>query len=78
MLHVNQRFSDCSVFNLFINLTALCFCLPSANEKISISIGIAIYKGIEKNYSELFKKADIALYKSKADSNKRFYISGEN
>ena len=48
--------------------------LPAENEKISISIGIAIYRGVETNYSELFKKADIALYKSKADPDKRFCI----
>ena len=48
--------------------------LPDRNEKISVSIGIAIYQGIENNYSELFKKADIAMYKSKADKNNRFSI----
>lgn len=48
--------------------------MPDENEKVSISIGIAIYNGIEKNYSELFKKADLALYKAKADQKKRFYI----
>lgn len=48
--------------------------LPDALDNISISIGIAIYKGIEKNYSEIFKKADLAMYKAKADSSNRFYI----
>lgn len=48
--------------------------ISDTSEKISLSIGIAIYHGEEKNYSELFKKADIALYKSKADPNKRFYV----
>ena len=48
--------------------------LPDKNEKISVSIGIAIYQGIEQNYSELFKKADLAMYKSKADKNNRFSI----
>ena len=46
--------------------------LPVEDVKISVSIGVAIYQGIEKNYSELFKKADIALYKSKADLYNRF------
>lgn len=41
--------------------------LPSDEVKFSVSIGLAIYHGEEKNYSELFKKADIALYKTKAD-----------
>lgn len=48
--------------------------LPDKNEKISVSIGIAIYRGIENNYSELFKEADIAMYKSKADKNNRYTI----
>ena len=48
--------------------------LPDPGEKISISIGVAVYRGEEKNYSELFKKADIALYKAKADREKRFCI----
>lgn len=46
--------------------------LPVDDVKISISIGVAIYQGVENNYSELFKKADIALYKSKADPDNRF------
>ena len=48
--------------------------LPVENEKISISIGIALYQGAEKTYSEIFKKADLAMYKSKADKNNRFYV----
>jgi diguanylate cyclase (GGDEF)-like protein len=40
--------------------------LPDERQKISISIGIAMFHGQEKNYSELFKKADTALYKAKA------------
>ena len=40
---------------------------PEQKEPIQISMGIAIYQGLEKNYSEIFKKADIALYKTKAD-----------
>ncbi len=30
--------------------------------------------GHENHYSELFKKADIAMYKAKADPENRFYI----
>ncbi|MBR4758601.1 MAG: diguanylate cyclase [Lachnospiraceae bacterium] len=41
--------------------------LPDRDQKVSISIGIAFYHGSEKNYSEIFKKADTALYKAKAD-----------
>lgn len=41
--------------------------LPDEDKKVSVSIGIAVYHGAEKNYSEIFKKADIALYKTKSD-----------
>lgn len=48
--------------------------LPDRQQRVSISIGIAVYQGVEKNYSEIFKKADTALYQSKADPNKRFHV----
>ena len=48
--------------------------LPVEEETISVSIGVAIYHGLERNYSELFKKADIALYKSKANPEVRFAV----
>ncbi len=48
--------------------------LPDKDKKVSTSIGIAVYKGVEKRYSEIFKKADIALYKAKADKEKRYCI----
>ena len=48
--------------------------LPNNEEGVSISIGIAAYNGHENNYSGLFKKADIAMYKAKADPENRFYI----
>lgn len=41
--------------------------LPDKARKVSVSIGISLYHGVETNYSELFKKADVALYKTKAD-----------
>lgn len=41
---------------------------------VSVSIGAAIYNGSEKNYSEIFKKADTALYRSKADQESSFSI----
>ena len=41
--------------------------LPTDEVSFATSVGAAIYKGEEKNYSELFKKADIALYKTKAN-----------
>ena len=48
--------------------------LPDHERKVSVSVGVARYFGLEKNYSELLKKADTALYRAKGDSNKRFYI----
>ena len=48
--------------------------LPDAEQKVYISVGIAIYQGHETNYSEVFKKADTALYKAKADPENRFRI----
>ncbi|MBR4439229.1 MAG: diguanylate cyclase, partial [Clostridia bacterium] len=50
--------------------------LPDEKEKLSISVGIAPYNGTEKNYSELFKKADVALYKTKAGAEERFCVYG--
>ena len=41
--------------------------LPNGERTVSVSIGAALYRGKEKNYSEIFKKADIALYRTKAD-----------
>ena len=51
--------------------------LPTDEVKFSVSIGIAVYHGQEKNYSELFKKADIALYKTKANREVKFNIYEE-
>ncbi len=48
--------------------------MPNPQDKLSISIGIAIYKGRETNYSEIFKKADAALYLSKADNKREYHI----
>nr|MCR5544020.1 GGDEF domain-containing protein [Eubacterium sp.] len=48
--------------------------LPDKDMKVSTSIGIAVYRGEEKRYSEIFKKADIALYRAKADAEKRYCV----
>ena len=42
--------------------------LPVSDQIVRVSIGIAIYNGLEKSYTEIFKKADTALYRSKADT----------
>ena len=46
--------------------------LPDREQTVSVSIGIAVYHGAETNYSELFKKSDLAMYRAKADGEKRF------
>ena len=48
--------------------------LADTERKIGLSIGIAIYHGEEKNYSALFKKADIALYDAKADTEVKYHL----
>ena len=57
-----------------VNNTSKHVSLPNSDQKIGVSIGVAIYHGEEKNYSEIFKKADIALYKTKADRDLGFCI----
>lgn len=46
--------------------------LPTTGQKLGVSIGIAVFNGAEKDYHELFKKADKALYQAKADSSRQF------
>ena len=48
--------------------------LEDDGQKISLSIGIAVYHGDEQNYSEIFKKADTALYAAKADPENRYHV----
>ena len=45
---------------------------------ISVSVGAALYHGAEKNYSEIFKKADVALYKTKVDRTLSFAFYSES
>lgn len=60
-----------------VNDTSSYIQLPDENDKISVSIGIAAYNGVEKNYSDIFKKADVALYKTKADRTLKYEIYNE-
>ena len=48
-----------------------CVTLPDGG-RISVSIGIAFCSGRETNYSEVFKKADTALYRAKADPDRSY------
>ena len=52
--------------------------LPDEDKKISVSIGISVYKGLEKNYSEIFNRSDMAMYKAKADPDNRYCIYDED
>ena len=49
--------------------------LPEEGQQISVSIGASVYHGHAKNYSELFKKADTAMYRAKADPENRFCLN---
>ena len=57
-----------------LSLVQIILLLPDKDSSISASIGIAIYHGKEKNYSELFKKADIALYDLKSNRAEHYKI----
>ena len=70
----DDRVAACEIADALVKGVSDRVSLPDKDKKVVISIGIAIYKGREKNYSELFKKADIALYDAKEDAEKRFYI----
>ena len=48
--------------------------IADGSQKFSVSAGIAVYHGEEKNYSEIFKKADVALYKTKSDRTVKYNI----
>ena len=50
------------------------FTLPDPDRKIEVSVGAAICSGAETNYSEIFRKADTALYKAKNDPERKYYI----
>ena len=51
--------------------------LPDKDKKVSVSIGISFYNGLAKNYSEIFHRSDMAMYKAKADPDNRYRIFDE-
>ena len=46
--------------------------IPDTEQNITVSIGVYIFKGLEKNYSEIIKKADKAMYKAKSDPDRDY------
>ena len=52
--------------------------IPDTDQKITVSVGIFIYKGLEKNYSEIVKKADKAMYMAKADPERKYCLYEES
>ena len=49
--------------------------LPDPEQRISVSIGIAVCRGEEKDYSEIFRKADAAMYRAKGDPDTRYLFA---
>ena len=52
--------------------------IPDTDQKITVSVGIFMYKGLEKNYSEIVKKADKAMYMAKADPERKYCLYEES
>ena len=50
---------------------------PDKDSNISASIGIAIFNGTKKNYSEIFSAADKSVYAVKAQGRNGFSINGQ-
>ena len=48
--------------------------VPDNAKRITVSMGICLYHGEEKDYLEIFKKADTALYKVKANRELKYCI----
>lgn len=69
-------FSDVSVINSIsdrlIKLLSKPFYIGANELSLSISIGISIYPDSAKDYDQLFKNADIALYKSKYNGRNQY------
>lgn len=64
----------CKIAEEMVESVARTVTLPDAGEKVSVSVGVAVYRGQEKNYSEILNKADLALYAAKADPIKRYSV----
>ena len=64
----------CRIANGLIRDASEKIVLPEEERGISVSVGAALYHGQENNYSDIFKKADTALYRAKADRNTRYCV----
>ncbi len=71
---VNDAAEACRIAGEMAEGAAEHVALPDPDRKVRLSVGIALYSGEERNYSEIFKKADIALYAAKADPENRFRV----
>ncbi len=71
----NDQDTACAIADRVVSGTAEQITLPDVDQKVSVSIGIALYDGLERRYSEIFKKADAALYKAKADQEHAYFIN---
>ncbi|MCF6249227.1 MAG: diguanylate cyclase [Desulfobacula sp.] len=49
-----------------------------ADDKVTISLGVASQKNVPLNYEDIIKNADIALYLAKSNGRNRFEVSGTN
>ena len=72
--NTNDEDFACRIANEIISKASDVIVLPEKDKKVSVSIGIALYNGLEKSYSEIFKKADLAMYKSKASQDIKYNI----
>ena len=73
----DDRETACRIADDIITGASESIVLPDGKTGISLSIGIAIYQGKETNYSAIFKKADTAMYTSKADPDNRYCVYEE-
>jgi len=47
---------------------------PNKNDRVTFSVGLAEFSGEEKDYDDIFKKADMALYQAKAAGKNQYKV----
>ena len=75
--NTDDREKACSVARDILRVTEENVTLPDRAQKVDVSIGIAIYSGSETDYSKIFRKADKAMYRAKADPENKYCIFSE-